>query len=112
MTPVRNRVLDNNINSISSQDELTKAPVRFTSIAPTRTSKNPATTVSTLSPEDIYHYRLPDAEIPELLVNISTLVDQHQELANEAQEMVIEQVSYPSEINSILLECWIFAHMK
>lgn len=48
---------------------------------------------STLSLEHIYHYRLPDEEIPELLVNISSIVDQHQELANEAHEMVIEQVS-------------------
>ncbi|GIY11596.1 zinc transporter ZIP10 [Caerostris darwini] len=50
------------------------------------------------SPESIYHYRLSDVKIPELLVNLSILVDQHQELDQRSPDMVIEQCLSPREI--------------
>ncbi|XP_055942736.1 zinc transporter ZIP10-like [Argiope bruennichi] len=50
------------------------------------------------SAESIYHYHLSEVKIPELLVNISILVDQHQELQQRSPGVVIEQCLSPREI--------------
>ncbi|GBM19735.1 Zinc transporter ZIP10 [Araneus ventricosus] len=52
----------------------------------------------TTSAESIYHYHLSEVKIPELLVNISILVDQHQELQQRSPGVVIEQCLSPREI--------------
>ncbi|GFR17433.1 zinc transporter ZIP10 [Trichonephila clavata] len=50
------------------------------------------------SSEGIFHYRFNEVKIPELLVNISILVDQHQELEQRSPGIVIEQCLSPKEI--------------
>ncbi|GFT64832.1 zinc transporter ZIP10 [Trichonephila clavipes] len=50
------------------------------------------------SSEGIFHYRFNEVKIPELLVNISILVDQHQELEQRSPGIVIEQCLSPREI--------------
>ncbi|XP_015917728.1 zinc transporter ZIP10 [Parasteatoda tepidariorum] len=48
--------------------------------------------------DHLYRYQLKESEIPELLVNISTLVDQHQEMDDHTPEIIIEQCLSPREI--------------
>ncbi|XP_054722570.1 LOW QUALITY PROTEIN: zinc transporter ZIP10-like [Uloborus diversus] len=50
------------------------------------------------SSEHIYRYQVRDEDIPELLVNLSSLVDQHRELENHGPEIIIEQCLSPKEI--------------
>ncbi|GFT20099.1 zinc transporter ZIP10 [Nephila pilipes] len=50
------------------------------------------------SSEGIFHYRFNEVKIPELLVNISILVDQHQEMEQRSPGIVIEQCLSPREI--------------
>ncbi|XP_035218171.1 zinc transporter ZIP10-like [Stegodyphus dumicola] len=69
-----------------------------TDYRPMETPENRTQDHSLHSSDSIYHYHLKEANIPELLMNITHLVDQHQELKDESPEVFIQQCLSPKEI--------------
>ncbi|KAG8196490.1 hypothetical protein JTE90_012306 [Oedothorax gibbosus] len=61
-------------------------------------NSKPTTKLDHQTNENVFNYRLREVKIPELLVNISTLVEQHQELEERVPEYVVEQCLSPREI--------------